>query len=183
MEARAQEQNQRAIELMAWACLNVTALWQRNTEALRKQWENGGRKMENMEENDIPKLIRKMGGFDTTNADSKFNLDRMVQMQDEAAARDVHCGKIHRHQYGGILGSLWQDEGEPAEFNKSLLRIRQEQNYDSDDYLEAFDSSFKMAYPLPNLGRVLEHMGHKVSREHLSWPQQLGDRPGWVIKD
>ncbi len=26
-------------------------------EALCKQWENGGQKMENMEENDIPKLI------------------------------------------------------------------------------------------------------------------------------
>ncbi len=76
--------------------------------------------MENMEENNIPKLIQKMGGFDTTNVDSEFNLDRMVQMQDEAAARDMLHGKTRRHQYGGILGSLWLDEGEPAEFNKSL---------------------------------------------------------------
>ncbi len=61
------------------------------------------KKMENMEENDIPKLIQKMGGFDTNNVDSEFNLDRMVQMQDEATTRDVHHGKTHRHQYRGIL--------------------------------------------------------------------------------
>ncbi len=171
MEAKAREQKQRAIELMAWACLNATALHQRNAEALYKQWENGGRKMENMEENDIPKLIRKTGSFDTTNMDSKLNLDCMVQMQDEAAARDVCHGKTRRHQYGGILGLLWQDEGEPTEFNESLPRIRQEQNYNSDDYLEAYNSSFKTAYPLPNLGRVLGYLGHKMSRERLSWPQ------------
>ncbi len=41
-----------------------------------------------MEGNDIPKLIRRMGGFDMTNADSEYNLDRMVTMQDEAATRD-----------------------------------------------------------------------------------------------
>ncbi len=63
--------------------------------------------MEKMGENDIPKLIQKMGGFDTTNMDSEFNLDRMVQMQDEAATRGVRHGKTCRHQYGGILGPLW----------------------------------------------------------------------------
>ncbi len=70
MEAKAQERNQRAIELMAWAHLNVTALHQRNAETLRKQWEESGQKIQDMEENDIPKLIQKMGGFDTTNVDT-----------------------------------------------------------------------------------------------------------------
>ncbi len=45
--------------------------------------------MEKMEENNIPKLIQKMGGFDTMNVDSKFNLDQMVQMQNDAAERNV----------------------------------------------------------------------------------------------
>ncbi len=63
--------------------------------------------MEKMEENDIPKLIQKTGGFDTTNMDSEFNLDHMVQMQDEAAKRDAHHGKIRHHHYGRILGPLW----------------------------------------------------------------------------
>ncbi len=71
--------------MTAWACLNATALHQRNAEALHKQWEKGGRKMEKMEENDILKLIRRTGGFDTTNTDSEFNLYHMVQMPDEAA--------------------------------------------------------------------------------------------------
>ncbi len=71
--------------MTAWACINMTALRQRNAEALRKQWDKGGRKMEKMEGNDIPKLIWKTGGFDTTNMDSEFNLDHMVQMQDAAA--------------------------------------------------------------------------------------------------
>ncbi len=63
--------------------------------------------MEKMEENDIPKLIRKTGGFDTTNMDSEINLDRMVQMQDAAAERDVCHEKTCCHHYGGILGPLW----------------------------------------------------------------------------
>ncbi len=183
MEAEAEEWNQRAIELMAWACLNTTALHQRNAATLCRQWESGGRKMENMEGNDIPKLIQKTGGFDTTNADSKYNLDHMVQMQDEAAVRDVRRNKTCHHQYGGILGPLWRDEGELEEFNESLPRIRQEQNHDSDDYYEAFNSSFKIAYPLPNLGRVLGHMGHNVSRERLAWPQQIRDRLGRKTRD
>ncbi len=41
--------------------------------------------MEKMEGNDIQKLNQKLGGFDTMNADSEFNLDHMVQMQDAAA--------------------------------------------------------------------------------------------------
>ncbi len=70
--------------MTAWARINMTALHQRNAEALCKQWNKGSRKLEKMEENDIPKLIQKTGGFDTTNMDTKFNLDRMVQMQDAA---------------------------------------------------------------------------------------------------
>ncbi len=85
IEARARERNQRAVELMAWAHINTTVLHQRNAEGLCKQWDNGGRKMEKMEENDIPKLIQKTGSFDTMNTDSEFNLDCMVQMQDAAA--------------------------------------------------------------------------------------------------
>ncbi len=41
-------------------------------------------KLEKMEPNDIPKLIQKTGRFDNTNEDSQFNLDWMVQMQDDA---------------------------------------------------------------------------------------------------
>ncbi len=41
-----------------------------------------------MEPNDIPKLIRKTGKFDNMNEDSEYNLDRMVQMQDDAADWD-----------------------------------------------------------------------------------------------
>ncbi len=78
----------------------MTALHQRNANALHKQWEECGWKMQEMGENDIPKLIRKMGGFDMTNTNSKFNLGHMVQMQDEAAARDKHHGKTRHHQYG-----------------------------------------------------------------------------------
>ncbi len=156
-------------EVTMWARLNATALRQRNATALRKQWEDGGHKMEHMQPNDIPKLIRKTGGFDTTNADSEFNLERMVMMQDEAAARDTHHEKTRQHQYRGILG-LWRDEGEPEEFNELLPQIRQEPDCDS-----TFDNSFKIAYPLPNLGRVLMHVGHKVTREHLAWPQQIRD--------
>ncbi len=40
-----------------------------------------------------------------------------------------------------------------------------------------------MAYPLPNLGCVMGQMGHRVSREHLSWPMQLRDRPGCRVKE
>ncbi len=71
--------------MTAWARINMTALRQRNSKALRKQWIKGRWKLEKMEENDIPKLIWKTGGFDTMNVDSEFNLDRMVQMQDNAA--------------------------------------------------------------------------------------------------
>ncbi len=88
MENEAQERNLRATELTAWAHLNQTALRQRNARTLRRQWEEAGHRLEKMEGNDIPKLIRKTGGFDMTNVDSKHNLDRMVMMQDEAAARD-----------------------------------------------------------------------------------------------
>ncbi len=100
MEDKAREQKQRAIKVTTWACINMTALCQRNAKALQKQWIKGGQKLEKMEENDILKLIRKMGGFDTTNVDSESNSDRMVQMQDNAAERDVHYKKKHRHQYG-----------------------------------------------------------------------------------
>ncbi len=106
MEAEAEVQNQRATELMVWAHLNATALCQRNATTLCRQWEDGGHRMENMEGNDIPKLIRKTGGFNTTNADSEYNLDHMVKTQDEATMKGVHHGKTRHHQYGGILG-LW----------------------------------------------------------------------------
>ncbi len=86
-----------------------------------------------------------------SNVDSDFNLDRMMMMQDEAAVRDRRHGKKHCHKYRGILG-IWRDEGELEEFNESLPRIKQEPNYDSDDYYEHFDASFKIGYPLPNLG-------------------------------
>ncbi len=107
IENKAREWNQRAIELTAWARINSTALRQRNVEALCKQWNKGRRKLEKMEENDIPKLIQKMGGFDTMNADSEFSLDRMVQMQDAAPEWDVRYEKKCQHQYGGIMGSVW----------------------------------------------------------------------------
>ncbi len=107
----------------------------------------------------------------------------MVQMQDNAAERDVCYEKKRRHQYGGILGPVWQDVGEPEDFNESLPCIRQDQIYDSDDYLETFDSSFKMAYPITNLGHVLEQMGHKVSRERLQWPMQMRDQLGCMFQE
>ncbi len=119
MEAEAEEQNLRATKLTTWARLNATALHQRNAITLRRQWEEADHRLENMEGNDIPKLIRKTGGFDMTNVDSDYNLDRMVKMQDEAAMRDICHGKKHHHQYGGILG-IWGNEGEPEEFNESL---------------------------------------------------------------
>ncbi len=53
--------------------------------------------------------------------------------------------------------------------------IKQDQIYDLDDYLETFDSLFKMAYPISNLGCVFEQLGHKVSRERLQWPMQMRD--------
>ncbi len=88
MEHDAQQQNLRATELTAWARLNESALHQRNARTLHKQWEDTNHHLELMEGNDIPKLIWRTGGFDMTNVDSKYNLDRMVVMQDEAAARD-----------------------------------------------------------------------------------------------
>ncbi len=127
-----------------------------------------------MEGNDIPKLIRRMGGFDTTNVDSKYNLDRMVKMQDEAAMRDLRNEKTHHHHYGGILG-IWRNEGEPEEFNESLPRIRQEPDCDSDDYYKTFDGSFKIGNPLLNLGRGLVSLGHNVTRERLAWAMQVRD--------
>ncbi len=120
IENKARERKQRAIEMTAWACINVTVPQQRNAEARHKQWDKGGRKMEKMEGNNIPKLIQKTGGFDTMNMDSKFNLDHMVQMQDAATEQGMRYGKTHRHQYEGIMGPLWRDEGEPEEFNESL---------------------------------------------------------------
>ncbi len=93
MEHEAQERGQRAVELTAWAQLNQTALRQRNARNLHRQWEEANHRLENMEENDIPKLIWKMGGFDTSNVDSDFNLGRMTEMQDEAAAKDRRHAK------------------------------------------------------------------------------------------
>ncbi len=81
------------------------------------------------------------------------------------------------------MGPIWRDRGEPEEFNESLPWIRQEQIYDSDDYLETFDSSLKMAYPISNLGRVLERMGHKVSMERLQWPMQMRDQLGHKVRE
>ncbi len=63
----------------------MTALHQRNAEALQKQWVKARRKIDKLEQNDIPKLIWKMGKFDNVNKDSQFNLDRMVQMQNDTA--------------------------------------------------------------------------------------------------
>ncbi len=40
-----------------------------------------------------------------------------------------------------------------------------------------------MSYPLPNLGRVLGQLGHRVSREHLAWPMQLRDRLGRRVQE
>ncbi len=75
----------RASELVAWAHLNMTALRQRNATELRKQWTRNGQKANKLELNDIPKLIQKARKFDITNEDSQINLDRMVQMQIDAA--------------------------------------------------------------------------------------------------
>ncbi len=126
-----------------------------------------------MELNDIPKLIWKTRKFDNTNEESQFNLDWMVHMQDDAADRDQCHDKTCHHMYGGVLGPVWRDPGEPDEFNESLPCIQQDELYDSDDYLETFDVSFKMSYPLQNLGCVLGQLGHKVSRDRLQWPMQL----------
>ncbi len=182
MEEDVREWNLRATELTAWARINATTLHQRNAAILRSQWEETDHHLERMEGNDIPKLIQKTGGFEMMNMDSDYNLYRMVTMQDEAAVRDLHHGKKRHHQYGGILG-VWRDEGEPEEFNHSLPRIRQEPDYDSDDYHEAFNESFKIGYPLVNLGCVLMRLGLTVTRERLTWAQQIRDRPGRKIRD
>ncbi len=89
MEASMRERLQRATELTAWARINMTVLHQRNAEALRKQWVKTRWKIDKLEPNDLLKLIRKTGRFDNTNMDSEFNLDRMVQMQNDAAERDL----------------------------------------------------------------------------------------------
>ncbi len=120
MEAKAQEQSARATGLTTWAHINMTVLRQRNAKTLQKQWIKGRRKLEKMELNDIPKLIQKTRKFDNTNEVSQYNLDRMVQMQDDAADRDQRHRKTHCHMYGGVLGPVWQDPGEPEEFNESL---------------------------------------------------------------
>ncbi len=78
---------------------------------------------------------------------------------------------------------MWKEEGGPDEFNESLPRIRQETNYDSDDYYERFDTLFKIGYPLPNLGRVLNSLGHDVTRERLAGGQQVRHRKGRKITD
>ncbi len=105
-----------------------------------------------------------------------------MKMQDDAADRDQHRGKTCHHAYRGLLG-LWKDEGEPDEFNESLLRIRQELNYDSDDYLQEFDEAFKVAYPLPNLRQCLQHLGHDVNRDRITWGQQTGSRRVHKVRD
>ncbi|MCP4602581.1 MAG: hypothetical protein GY847_19045 [Proteobacteria bacterium] len=84
----AEEQGLRATEIAAWARLNETALRQRNAKILYDQWEEMNHRLKDMEGNDLPKMMWRMGGFDATNTDSEFNLDRMVKMQDEAAERD-----------------------------------------------------------------------------------------------
>ncbi len=64
--------------------------------------------------------------------------------------------------YSGVLRLVYQDLREPEEFNESLPRIRQDKLYDSDDYLETFEASFKMGYPLQTMWHVLGELGHKV---------------------
>ncbi len=71
-----------AAEMVAWACINATALRQHNAERLRCTWLKAGRIASQIEPNDIPRLIRKTVGFDNSNEDSPFkNLAHMVQMQ------------------------------------------------------------------------------------------------------
>ncbi len=71
--------------------------------------------MEKMEENDIPKLIRKTGGFDTMNMDSEFNLDHMVQMHDEA----TKGARIMIRLIAISMGEFWDHCGETKENQKS----------------------------------------------------------------
>ncbi len=85
----------------------MTALHQQNAEALQKQWIKGGRKLDRMEPNDILKLTRKTRKFNNMNEDSEFNLDRMIQMQNDAADQDECHGKTHRHMYGGVPRPVW----------------------------------------------------------------------------
>ncbi len=95
MLAEAQSCGSSVNELVAWACINMTALRQRNAIELLKQWMKNGRRADKLEPNDIPKLIRKVGHFDTMNEDSQFNLDRMVQMPIDATERDERHNKSH----------------------------------------------------------------------------------------
>ncbi len=71
--------------MTSWACINMTALRQRNAKALQRQWVKARWKIDKFEPNDLLKLIWKMGKFDNTNMDSELNLDQMVQMQNDAA--------------------------------------------------------------------------------------------------
>ncbi len=104
MVADVQEHELRATEMTVWARLNQTALCQKNAKILYDQWEETNHRLQDMEGNDIPKMMWRTGGFDLTNTDSEFNLDRMVIMQDEAAERDRRRGKTRHHTYGGLLG-------------------------------------------------------------------------------
>ncbi len=177
-ESRSQSHRACGLGMSQHDCTETT-----KRQSIAKQWAKGGQKTDKLELDNILKLIQKAGKFNNTNEDSQFNLDRMVQMQDDTAAQDECHGKIHHYMYGGVLGPVWKDPEGPEEFNESLLCIRQAELYDSDNYLETFQASFKISYLLRNFGPILGELGHKVSRERLQWLMQLRERLGCRVQE
>ncbi len=86
---------------------------------MRRQWNKGRQKLEKMEENDILKLIQKTGGFDTTNTDNEFNLDQMVQMQDNAAERDA----CYKKSIATRMEEFWDRSGKTLGNQKSSTSL------------------------------------------------------------
>ncbi len=90
MERAANEQEEQydaVSELAAWARINLRIICRKNAKRLWKSWLLNNRNPHAVKRPNLAHLIKNLGDFDDTYADSAYNLSHMSTMQDAMAER------------------------------------------------------------------------------------------------
>ncbi len=126
-----------------------------------------------VERSDLAHLIKGIGQFDETYADSVYNLSCLSTMQDAMAERDKRHGKTERKKVcGGVIPEESRYPGGPFKYSYMLSQPPTHLNYDSDEYELLFESNFQTGYPIQLLTSTLQRMKHYVNADDLKWLMQ-----------
>ncbi len=165
-----ENQDDAASQLAAQARINLRTLHCKNVKHLWKSWLLNNRNPHTVERPDLAHLIKELGQFNDTYADSAYNLSHMSTMQDAMAERDERYKKMEKRKVcGGVIPEEDRFPGSCSEYSYMLPQPLTRLNYDSDEYEGLFETNFQTGYLIQLLTSTLQRLKHRINAYDLKW--------------